>query len=133
VIAIRHSTGQTKLFSGTCGNRSSWLHCFIPVKEFPMRHLFRSAVIAGALALSTAAAFAGNEEGNKPSNNIAVTAPPAPQMNMREGRAAAEAPQTPVAHHYRRYSHMRSPGEQQMGNGSNGTNANNGVSSQGGY
>ena len=30
-------------------------------------------------------------------------------------------------HPYYRYSRMHSPGEQRMGNGSNGTNSNNGV------
>lgn len=63
--------------------------------------LFRAATIAGALALSTAA-FAGNDEGNKPSNNIAVTAPPmyAPEnRSVPEGRAAAEE-RTPQKHRY---------------------------------
>jgi hypothetical protein len=64
--------------------------------------LFRTAVMAGALALSSAA-FAGNEEGNKPLNNVTVTAPP---MYVPEGRAAAESevPQTHVAHHYRHHA-----------------------------
>jgi hypothetical protein len=65
--------------------------------EVVMPLLFRTVAIASAFALSTAA-FAGNQEGNKPFNNIAVTASPmyAPQnyapenRPVVEGRAAAE-------------------------------------------
>jgi hypothetical protein len=68
-----------------------------------MSILFRAATIAGALALSTAA-FAGNDEGNKPLNNVAVTAPPVStpeNRSVQEGRAAAEerAPQKHRTHH----------------------------------
>ena len=54
--------------------------------------LFRATAMASALALSTAA-FAGNEEGNKPLNNVAATTPHmyAPEnRSVPEGRAAAE-------------------------------------------
>jgi hypothetical protein len=51
-----------------------------------MTLLFRAALVGGALALS-GAALAGNDEGNKPLNNVAVTEP---HPIMTENRAAAE-------------------------------------------
>ena len=86
-----------------------------------MSLLLRTAAIAGALALSTAAFAQANQEGNKPENNAAATAPLV--------KVAYYYHHHYYAHHpYYRASHMRSPGEQRMGNGSNGSNPNNGVS-----
>ncbi len=61
--------------------------------------LFRSILIAGAVTLSTLA-FAGNQEGNKPLNNVMATVPQAPEMSPPETRAAATTPYS-YRHHYR--------------------------------
>jgi hypothetical protein len=81
-----------------------------------MPTLIRGFTLVAALSLSTTVFAQANQEGNAPANNAAATAPKMSHAHH-------------YRHHHRRHHHpMTSPGDQRMGNGSNGTSPNNGVS-----